>query len=595
MSEALKFTEYKSEIRDGMRIDWDVPITMSDGVVLRADVFRPIEDGQYPVLLGCNPYGKNMAFYQSVYAPNWETMKKEYPEIFAGTSNVYQTWELPNPERWTAQYGYVCVRVDSRGTGRSPGYLDIYSAQEAQDYFECIEWAGTQGWSNGKVGLLGISYLATNQWLVADKQPPHLAAICPFEGCSDFYREMLYHGGIKSMFVQRWFPRQVVYNQHGIGKNGLTSPMNGELVTGPETLTDEELAANRRDAPKYLDEHPMFNDPYYEDRKCVYENVKVPLLSCGNWGGNNLHLRGNVEGYVNAGSEQKWLELHGLEHFAEFYTDYGEKLQRDFFDHFLAGKDTWKDRPNVMLKVRKVDGTFELRGENEWPIARTQWTKLYLDTKNGNFSETPVQCADKEFRADGKGVTFMTEPLKKEVEMIGPMSAKLFISSTTTDADIFVTGRIIDPDGKDVTFIGASDPHTMPATGWLRASHRKLDLAKTTFYRPWHTHDEYQPLTPGKIYELDVEIWPTCMVLPAGYRFAITISGCDFELEGDGPWPTAYGLTYRSAGPYSHIDKVNRPDEIFKDGVTTLFCDAQHPSYIWVPIIPPKDEENPLL
>ncbi|MBR3640657.1 MAG: hypothetical protein IKN53_01340, partial [Oscillibacter sp.] len=252
-------------------------------------------------------------------------------------------------------------------------------------------------------------------------------------------------------------------------------------------------------------------------------------------------------------------------------------------------------RPPVMLRIRQVDGTFVDRGENEWPLARTRWTKMYLDPEKKCFNSEPVSCEKTSFEAMGKGITFMTKPMEKEVEMTGPMSAKLYISSTTTDADIFITGRIIDPDGKDVTFIGASDPHTFPATGWLRASHRKLDEKESTFYRPWHTHDELQPLTPGEIYELDVEIWPTCLVLPAGYRFAVTISGCDYSLEGDGPWMKVYNQVYRGHGPYSHIDKVNRPEDVF-GGVTTLYCDKDHPSFLWVPIIPPKTEEkNPLM
>jgi putative CocE/NonD family hydrolase len=123
--------------------------------------------------------------------------------IAAGSSNRYQNWETADPEKWVPD-GYVCVRVDSRGAGRSPGYLDIFSAQETRDYYECIEWAGTQPWSNGKVGLLGISYYAISQWLVAALQPPHLAAICPWEGASDYYREFTHHGGILDTFVSVW-------------------------------------------------------------------------------------------------------------------------------------------------------------------------------------------------------------------------------------------------------------------------------------------------------------------------------------------------------------------------------------------------------
>src|ERR1700753_2046434 len=174
-----------------MRIEWDVPITMDDGLVLRADVFRPDTDGRFPLIMTHGPYAKGLAF-QEGFAFAWANLEREHPDALAGSSNRYQNWETVDPEKWVPD-GYVVVRVDCRGAGRSPGFLDIFSAQETRDYYECIEWAGVQPWSNGKVGLLGISYYAVNQWQVAALRPPHLAAICPWEGASDYYRELHRH------------------------------------------------------------------------------------------------------------------------------------------------------------------------------------------------------------------------------------------------------------------------------------------------------------------------------------------------------------------------------------------------------------------
>ena len=168
--------QVRSEVRDGMRIDWDGPIPMDDGVVLRADVFRPVADGKYPVILSYGPYAKGLAF-QEAYRSAWTRMTAAYPETAAGSSNKYQNWELVDPEKWVPD-GYACVRVDSRGAGRSPGHLDVWSAREARDLYDCVEWAGTQAWSNGKVGINGISYYAMNQWQVGELRPPHLAALC---------------------------------------------------------------------------------------------------------------------------------------------------------------------------------------------------------------------------------------------------------------------------------------------------------------------------------------------------------------------------------------------------------------------------------
>ena len=217
--------EYRSEVRDGMRIDWDVPVPMPDGTVLPADVYRPSAEGRYPVIMTHGPYAKGLAF-QSGFAGMWKPLSAKYPDAVAGSSNRYQNWETADPEKWVPD-GYACVRVDSRGAGRSPG-----------------------------------------------------------------------------------------------------------------------------------------------------------RLSAGNWG-HDLHTRGNFEGYAAASSGQKWLEVHGLEHFAEFYTDYGVALQKRFFGHFLKGEDTgWDRQPPVQLNVRHVDGSFELRAEQEWPLARTAWTEFHLDAQH---------------------------------------------------------------------------------------------------------------------------------------------------------------------------------------------------------------------
>jgi len=173
----------------------------------------------------------------------WKSLSIKYPDAVSGTSNKYQNWETVDPEKWVPD-GYVCIRVDSRGAGCSPGRLDIFSPRETQDYYECIEWAGSQLWSNGKVGLLGISYYAVNQWQVAALRPPHLAAICPWEGASDYYREFAYHAGILDTFASVWYPVQVSAVQHGGGGRGDRNPNTGNLIAGPDGLSQEELAAN---------------------------------------------------------------------------------------------------------------------------------------------------------------------------------------------------------------------------------------------------------------------------------------------------------------------------------------------------------------
>ena len=221
-----------TDTRDGMVIDWDVPIPMDDGLILRADIYRPPVEGKYPVILSYGPYAKWLLFKDG-YSTAWDIMVKEHPDVPAGSTNAYQSWEVVDPEKWVPD-GYVIVRVDSRGAGRSPGYIDPFSPRETQDIYHCIEWAAVQPWSSGKIGMAGISYYAINQWQVAGLQPPHLAAICIWEGAGDWYRDKNHQGGILSSFQANWYDMQVKTVQHGLGANGPVSSINGDLVCGPE-------------------------------------------------------------------------------------------------------------------------------------------------------------------------------------------------------------------------------------------------------------------------------------------------------------------------------------------------------------------------
>ncbi|HXC33856.1 MAG TPA: CocE/NonD family hydrolase [Verrucomicrobiae bacterium] len=575
----------KSEIRDGMRIDWDAPIPMDDGIILRADVFRPVEEGRYPVLLTYGPYAKGLAF-QDGYPDAWESMVREHPDVAAGSSNLYQNWEVVDPEKWVP-HGYACVRVDSRGCGRSPGYVNPFSPRETRDFAACIEWAGEQPWSSGKVGLNGISYYAINQWQVASQQPPHLAAICAWEGAAEWYRDTSHHGGIYSTFWSNWYDMQVKTVQYGLGTRGPRSRVTGELVCGLETLRDAQLGGNRCNFGADLLAHPL-DDEYSKSRSPDWSKVTVPLLSAANWGGQGLHPRGNFEGFMRAASPQKWLEAHGIEHWTHFYTDYGRELQKRFFDYFLKGeKNGWDREPRVRLQVRHVD-RFEERLEHEWPLARTQWTKFYFDFKNRALvTQPPAEGASQPFEAMGKGLTWMTPPLESATEITGPSALKLFVSSSTEDADIFAVLRVFSPDLKEVVFQGAIDPHTPVGQGWLRASHRKLDGALTQPWRPYHTHDEVQPLEPGMPVELDVEIWPTSIVVPAGYRIALSIRGRDYEHPCTGGKLSNFKNELRGCGPFLHNDPTDRPARLFA-GTTTLHAEQNRQPFLLLPIIPRK-------
>ena len=564
-----------------MIIERDVPILMDDGISLLADVFR--QEGTSPVILTMGPYGKNLR-YQDGYSSQWKWLVEKHPEVLEGSTCSHMTWETVDPERWVPR-GYAVVRVDSRGAGRSAGLMDCYSPRETRDYHDCIEWAAKQPWCTGKVGLCGISYYAINQWMVAGLKPPHLDAMIPWEGAADYYRDFCYHGGIlANVFMEVWYQAQVLSIQHGLGERGPATPWVDGKAAGPETLTLTELIGNRADWVCDIKKHRL-DDDFHKSRSADFSKVNVPFLSSANWGGFGLHPRGNFEAFTQARSKHKWLEVHGGRHEENFYLPSSVELQMRFFDFYLKDKNnSWDKEPPVELTIRYVDH-FETRKEYEWPLARTKWTKLYLNAKNSELAWNKTRSGKVKFDALGEGLEFLTSPLDESLEITGPIAAKLYISSSTSDADIFLTLLAYSEEGKEVEFQGTLDPHTPLAQGCLRASHRELDSKKSKAYRPYHSHKRVKPLKPNAIYSLDFEIWPTCIVLPPRYKIALLIQGKDFGRKVTGSEENFRGVPMRGSGPFIHNNPDDRPAEIFS-GKTTVYTGPGRHSYLMLPIIP---------
>lgn len=569
---AMPNLETRTTVENGLVFMRDVAVTMSDGVTLRANVFRPEAPGRYPVVMAMGAYGKDVHF-EDAFNPQWQVLKRIYPGLDAeGSTGRYLRWEVVDPERWVPE-GFVVIQVDSRGTGRSEGYLDPFGPVETRDFYEWIEWAGTQPWSNGKVGLIGVSYLAIKQWQVAALRPPHLAAIVPWEGSSEFYRDGGHHGGILSnSFTFEWWPRQVLANQYGSGKSTHRDRLTGERTTGP-ALSDELLQGARADHPNDRLSHPL-DDAWNRARAANLPAIEVPLLSAANWGGPGMHLRGNFEGWQRAGSQQKWLFAHIGTHYESFYLPHYVAIQQRFFKHFLAGEDNgWDREPPVQLAIRQADGSAVMRTEQEWPLARTVWTAFHLDAASGALGDVPPkEAAQASFEALGEGLSFSTAPFAQDTEFTGPAVLRLWMSSSTTDSDLFVVLRVFDPDGQEVSYVGAHERVPM-AMGWLRASHRKLDEARSLPWRPWHSHDEVRKLVPGEVYPVEVEIWPTCMVFPKGWRLVLTVQGRDFIVT--------------PPGRMRHDHPEDRPAEEF-GGVTTLHTGGDRPGQLLMPLIPAR-------
>jgi predicted acyl esterase len=232
----------------------------------------------------------------------------------------------------------------------------------------------------------------------------------------------------------------------------------------------------------------------------------------------------------------------------------------------------------LILTIRDPRGPVR-RNESEWPLARTQWTRYYLDAEAAALSTAAPAIVHKmDHEAHGPGVTLQSAPFEVDTEFTGPVAAKLYVSTSTSDMDLFVTLRVFDPIGNEVTFVGANDPKAPVSQGWLRVSHRKTDTERSRPYKPYHPHDEVLPVSPGEVYEVDVEIWPTSIVVPAGYRLALTIGGKDFER------PDAEGLM-KGSGIFLHNDPSDRPRDIF-GGINTIHTGGDRSSYVLMPLVP---------
>ena len=505
-----------SQPQYGMIFEHDVAVPVRDGTVLRADVYRPDAEGEFPVLMSLSAYQKSLDRILPHDAP-------------------FTHVERPEPEWWTAR-GYVLVFVDTRGTGTSPGQSDIWSMQEARDYYDAIEWSAEQPWSTGKTGLVGVSYYAITQWNVASLRPPSLTTIVPWEGWADMYRDSVFHGGVFNQgFYGRWW-------LDVRGKQLLENTRADNSAALSEDLIYNFLA------------HHMDSDWWDSVKaRAQFDQITVPLYSSGNWGGWNHHMRGNIDGFVRSASTNKKLQMHIGGHVDAFYADEGKTELLRWCDYWLKDIDTGiMDEPPIKLCIRTSVGECEWRFEDEWPLARTVYVRYYLTNQDAGAvgdaihdktlsrtaprrgGELAYASGPEAYRRANAGLptaTFVTEPLTEPVEITGHINLVMWVSSETDDMDVFAYLRKMNPDGSVET----------ATRGILQVSHRKLDPELSSPYRPYHTHDEEQKLAPGEIVPIEVEIWATSMVFQAGDRIRLDVNAHD-----GGHYFAAYNLENNS-------------------------------------------------
>ena len=559
-----------SEKKYAMREDRDVMVAMRDGVTVAVDIFRPDGNEKFPALLGMSPYGKGI---QSLTIP-----------AQPARSPIHHTpIEAGSPEYFAAR-GYVHIIADVRGTGHSEGeYLGWVSPQEARDGYDLIEWIAGQPWCDGNVGMVGISYFGTIQLLVAAEQPPHLKAIMPWNAPADFYRESTHHGGIlQSFFHCLYVQRICADNSISVTvKNATPEELKAiiaEITSDPDIKINPEMftfADNPGKAPCWFDILANPNDgPYYWERSpyTMYDKIKVPFYArSGWWAYAHMHLVGAFHNYLGIDAPKK-LEIDApVVEIRPLPDEYNQEVVR-WFDYWLKGMDTGiMDEPPIRFYVNGAD---EWRQENEWPLARTQWTRFHLRRWQGLSMEPEEvfgkpdafvqQPPDETF--DPSFVQYVSEPQTEAVEITGPIAFYFHAEIDQDDTSWILSLRDVHPNGREVEL----------TKGFLKASHRAVDGERSKPHEPYHPHRESEPVTPGEIYEYAISLAPTSNVFKRDHRIKLVISSLDHARSRN------YELAPESLG------RTHAPWHLAGSKTTLhkIFHDPDHPSHLLLPVIP---------
>ena len=528
----------KSTILSSMIQERNIPVPMRDGVRLFANLFRPRADGPRAVSLSVTPHGKDKL-------PDW------LGEFFMRLSGVkfgklnrsrFAGFESPDPAHWV-ENGYAVVQADVRGMHKSEGHAGVLRPLDAQDYYDLIEWVALQPWCTGRIGLMGVSYLAMSQWHVAALEPPHLCAIVPWEGVTKLYQKIRIS----------WQHTRDAVRSH------LVQDASQAWRNRRFPVTEDFLAERER--------HPL-DDAYWSSKRPILEDIEVPALVCASWSDHGLHTRGSIEGFERISSREKWLFTHGRKKWETFYSNEALAFQKRFLDYFLRDIDNGMIRePRVRLEIRRSFYQHDVRQEDNWPILSVQPVPLYLCAHTSRLQREPVGEESRvQYRStrkkenDGASFSFQFD---QTTELTGGMRLKLWVSTSEgDDLDLFVVIRKFDSDKREIFFSGyCGYERDSAAKGWLRASHRELDQSRSTPLRPWLRHTQIQKLRPNEIVPSEIEIWPSSTLFESGSMLQVVIQGHD-------------AAKYPAFG---HRKLVNR-------GLHTIFTGGSYDSHLVIPV-----------
>ncbi|HXJ16701.1 MAG TPA: CocE/NonD family hydrolase [Candidatus Polarisedimenticolia bacterium] len=516
------------EISDGIICEQDVAVPMRDGIITYCDIYRPATHTNIPAIIAWSPYGKRPC--ADSLQTEWQTLG-----VPRGSHSNYTKFEGPDPEFWCHQ-GYAIANYDPRGVGNSGGDIRMFSSQDGRDGYDLVEWLAKQSWCNGKIGMAGNSALAMAQWHIAAEHPPHLACIAPWEGTVDIYREILNMGG----FTESGFNQMLI---SGLVGNGLVE-----------------------DYFRMAQDYPLMN-AYWEDKIAALEKIEVPTYLTVGWC--HFHLRGATNAFRKINAKKKWMRTHRDFEWPDSYARESLDDLKRFFDRYLKGiRNGWESTPPVRIAVMDAYD-FDCsanRPENEWPLARTQYRKLYLDAASRALSARPVTNESKITYDAQTGKATFDIAVDDETELTGYMKLRLWVEAEgSDDLDLFVAVQKLDSAGKWLPLLVLGKRHP-GVPGKLRVSLRELDKEQSTEFQPVYPFRNPQMLKPGEIVPVEIEIWPTSRMWHRGEQLRVEVSG-HYERED---WFEPFAWQTRNKG--QHV----------------IHSGGKYDSHLLVPYVPPK-------
>jgi len=521
-----EFNQRTYEAAPGIICEQDVEVKLRDGNIIYTDIYRPVDQTGIPAIVSWSYFGKR----PGDGFDEWQIIG-----VPPGTVSRMAKFESPDPGFWCYQ-GYAVANVDPRGVGHSQGDVDMFGSRDASDGYDFVEWLAARPWCNGKIGMSGNSGVAMTQWRIAAEQPPHLTCIAPWEGTGDLYRESLFEGGIPALSFNNFITSSLI----GLG------------------YVDDNCAM----AVKY----PFIN-AYWEDKIPKWEKIKCPIYTTICW--QHMHLRGSMEGFRKARSTKKWLRTHREFEWPDTYSVAGLQDLKLFYDRYLKDiRNGWELTPRIRLEVMDAyNFDFQTnRPEREFPLARTQYKKLYLDAANKSLAFDPVTAESKVSYEAEQGFTTFDIKFEEDTEITGYMKLRLWVEAEgNDDMDLFIAIQKLDENGEWLPTSVLGEPHP-GAWGKMRVSRRALDEKLSTKFQPVQAHTKDEKLKPGEIVPVDIEIYPHSRIWHKTQQLRVQISG-HYIREG---WFEPFSWETNNKG--NHI----------------IHTGGKYDSHLQIPVIPPR-------